>query len=193
MRTTSSIAAPHREHASPPPRLLLDRFDTIPTPCVTALLSCDSPLLPTHDARVGCGAMTSGRRRVPTARSSQRLNGASGSPNWSAPLRTPCRSRGRRTAGRPPSPPNCLEIYPPSPHISTGGSLSASQVGDCADCGKAPQDQGRDSTVDYRRTSYLCGMRAGLGHCCGPSGRRHEYRHVDGIPLPSRSVECLCL
>jgi hypothetical protein len=68
MRTTSSIAAPHREHASPPPRLLLDRFDTIPTPCVTALLSCVSPLLPTHDVRVGCGAMTSGRRRVPTAR-----------------------------------------------------------------------------------------------------------------------------
>jgi hypothetical protein len=37
MRTTSSIAAPHREHASVPARLLLDRFDTISAPCVREL------------------------------------------------------------------------------------------------------------------------------------------------------------
>ena len=178
MRTTSSIAAPHREHASALPRLLLDRFDTIPAPCVRALLSCVSPLLPTHDPPVGFGTMTSDpcRQRSPN--------------RWTPPFRDRV---GNRVGRRPPSPRRYLEIYPPAPHIWIGGNLSANQVGHCADCGKTPEDQGRNPTVDYRRASHLRGMRERMGHYRRPCRRRSRHRYVDGVPLPSRPVGRLCL
>ena len=66
-------------------------------------------------------------------------------------------------------------------------------VGHSPCCGKNPKDQRRDPTVDHRRTSHLRAMREGMGNRCRPNRRRHRCRDVDGLPLPSRPVECICL
>src|SRR6476646_3980334 len=85
MLTTSSIAAPHLVQARARRRLLRDKFDTIPAPCVRALLSFVSPWLPTHDAPVGCGATATDLRGVRPGTVAGALKGGPGSaisPDW---------------------------------------------------------------------------------------------------------------